>query len=86
MQELQCLMGMLNYSSGHIPDYKRIAKPLIDLMGSKGGGRWKQCHTDALNILGELVWQRMKLSLVDMDKPAQIFVDVDDTHCSAVLS
>lgn len=79
-------MGMLNYTSGHVPDYKRIAQPLVELMGSKGGGKWRECHTEALNLLGELVWQRLKLTLVDMGLPAQLFVDADETHCSAVLT
>lgn len=32
------------------------------------------------------MWQRMKLCLVDMNKPAKLLVDADDRHCSAVLT
>ena len=63
-----------------------MAKPLIILASPKSGGHWRQEHTDALNELGELVWRRLKLSLVDPASPLQMYVDVDDADLSAVLT
>jgi hypothetical protein len=57
---------MLNYTSTFVSDYKRIVQPIVDLLGGEGPKRWEQKHTDALNLLGELVWCRFKLKLVDM--------------------
>ena len=36
--------------------------------------------------MGELVWKRLKLSLVDPKEPLQLHVDVDDQDLSAVLT
>ena len=76
---------MLNYTSAFVCDYKRLVQPIVDLMGDDGVKKWEQKHTDALNTLGELIWRRFKLSLVDMKQPARLYVDADSTHCSAVL-
>lgn len=49
-------MGMLNFGSKFIADYKRIAAPLYELMGVKAGGKWREQHTEALNLLAALIW------------------------------
>jgi hypothetical protein len=55
-------------------------------MGGDGPKRWELKHTDALNLIGELVWCRFKLKLVNMTEEANLYIDADDTHCSAVLT
>jgi hypothetical protein len=79
-------MGMLNFSSKFVTDYKRIATPLNALMSVKAGGRWREQHTEALNLIATLVWQRLKLTLVDMKKELELHVDTDDDHLSVVLT
>ena len=84
--QLQSLLGKLNFASTFVADYKRKVAPLINLLSSKSGGQWTEEHTQALNELGEMIWQRTKLALVDMQRPLRLHVDADDTHLSVVLA
>lgn len=77
---------MLNFGSKFIPDYKRIAAPLNTLMGAKAKGKWEEEHTEALNLLGSMIWRRLKLSLVDMNVDIDLHVDTDGEHCSVLMS
>lgn len=49
-------------------------------------GQWQKQHTSALNNIAKLVWQRMKLKLVDMQQPLHLFLDSDGTHCVVLLA
>lgn len=49
-------MGMLNFGSKFIADYKRLSAPLVQLMSVKAGGKWREEHTEALNMMASLIW------------------------------
>ena len=76
---------MLNYSSTFITDFKRRIAPLVELLSSSSNGKWTDAHTSALNDLASIVWQHMKLVLVDPSLPLELHVDADDEYCSVVL-
>ena len=39
-RELQALMGRLNFCRDFIPDYRRKVRPILSLLGKKGGNTW----------------------------------------------
>ena len=60
-----------------MPDYKRLAKPIMRLLSQGSDGVWWAEHTAVLNNIMELVYHRLKLGLVDMKVGAMLHVDVD---------
>ena len=76
---------MLNYSSSFIPDFKRRIAPLVELLSSSSNNQWTLVHTEALNYLASIVWQHMKLVLIDPNLPVEIHVDADEEYCSVIL-
>lgn len=79
-------MGKLNHCAPFVIDYKRKVQPLIKLLSGEQLGKWRQEHTDALNTLGDLIRKKLTLKLVDQTLPLDLYVDVDDSHLSVVLS
>ena len=78
-------MGRLNYASTFVPDFKWRVRPIEALL-RRDGGDWQREHTDALNEIAELVYQRIRLGLVDFQQPARIHVDADASDGSAVMT
>ena len=78
-------MGRLNYASAFVPDFKRRVRPIEALL-RRDGGNWQREHTDALNEIAELVYQRIRLGLVDFQQPARIHVDANASDGSAVMT
>ena len=68
-----------------MPNYKRLVKPILQLLLGNSDGVWRQEHTTALNQIADLVYRRLWLGLVDMSRGARIYVDEDSTDCSAVM-
>lgn len=60
-----------------MPDYKRLAKPIMRLLSQGSDGVWRAEHTATLNNIMELVYHRLQLGLVDMNVGAMLHVDVD---------
>lgn len=85
LKELQGLAGKLNFVGQFVPDYKRLVKPILQLLSSSSPGVWTQEHTAALNRIAELVYRRLQIGLVDMTLGAKVYVDVDDVDCCAVM-
>ena len=71
------MTGKLNFISTFIPDYKRLARPIMRLLSQGSDGVWRAEHTAALNNIMELVYHHLKLGLVDMKVGAMLHVDVD---------
>ena len=67
-----------------IPSYSKRIKPIRALL-RKNSGNWTREHTEVLNELAELTYQRLQLGLLDYAMPADLHVDCDSTDCSAVL-
>ena len=78
-------MGHLNYASAFVPDFKRHVRPIEALLRWDGGD-WKREHTDALNEIAELVYQRIRLGLVDFQQPTRIHVNTDASDGRAVMT
>ena len=78
-------MGCLNYASAFVPDFKRRVRPIKALL-RRDGGNWKREHMDALNEIAELVYQRIRLGLVDFQQPACIHMDADASKGSVVMT
>jgi len=85
LRELRAIYGKLEYASRFIPGYDRLVRPIRALM-RKDGGNWCEEHTQALNALAELVYQRIQLGLVDITQPLRLHVDADETHGSVVMT
>ena len=68
-----------------MPDYKRAVKPILRLLSGGSNGMSKIEHTTALNNIVELVFRRLKLGLVDMQRGAQIHVDASNLDCSTIM-
>ena len=85
LAQLQGLLGSLNFCSNFIPDYRRKIKPLLRLLHHDNDGKWTLEHTALLNELAVAVQKRLKLGIVNMQQPARLHIDVDDTDMSGVL-
>ena len=68
-----------------MPDYKCAVKPILRLLSGDSDGMWKIKQTTALNNIVELVFRRLKLGLVDMQRGTQIHVDASNLDCSAIM-
>ena len=71
------MTGKLNFIGTFVPDYKRLAKPIMRLLSQGSDGVWRAEHTATLNNIMELVYHRLQLGLVDMNVGAMLHVDVD---------
>jgi hypothetical protein len=67
-------------------DYKKKVQPLINLLGKSGKGEWRQEHTAALNIICEQIFCKLKLQLVNQNRPLRLHVDVGEEGCTVVLA
>ena len=54
-----------------------MVRPITALLGEQGGGLWEAKQTEALNIIVEAVYCRMKLGLVDMSRGVDMHVNAD---------
>ena len=61
-------------------------KPLISLLGKKGGDQWKPEHTDCLNRLAAAVAGHVKLGLVNLALNLKFHVSKDGTNMACVAS
>lgn len=61
LKQLQSVVGKLNHCSNFVTNYKQKIKPIIELLGKSGEGKWRQEHTDALNVICEQIFCRLKL-------------------------
>ena len=75
----------MNFAGKFVPDFKRRAKPIMNLLGTKSEGVRRSEHTEVLNQLMELVFKHLQLGLYDAKKWIKIHVDADENDCSAVL-
>ena len=85
LAQLQGLLGSLYFCSNFIPDYRRKIKPLLRLLNHDNDGKWTLERTALLNDLAVAVQKRLKLGIINMQQPARLHIDVDDTDMSGVL-
>ena len=84
-QDVQRLIGMLNYLSPYIPDMSTETSPIRSLLKNDVPFQWQPEHTNALNRIKAILTSDPVLRLYDMDKPLKIQADASSTGLGACL-
>ena len=68
LQQLQAVMGKLNFASKFCPQYNKLSKPLKALMSHQGGATWTAQHTDSLNALLKIAAEKLHLAVANWEE------------------
>ena len=74
-QDLQRLLGMVNYLSQYIPNMSEITAPLRSLLKKETQWSWYDEHDNSLAKIKEVLTSRPVLRFFDINKPATIQAD-----------
>ena len=80
------MLGLLNFSSTFVPNYKKLVAPLEALLKRKANQKWTSKCTEALNVLVDTVFKRLRLRLFDASLPLKMYVGFDGGQCAVALS
>ena len=85
-REFLQLLGCLNFAGPFVADYKQRVRPLYALTKCSSNKHWTADHTALLNKLAAAVAQWLALGLVNVGQPATLYVGVNESDMSAVMT
>lgn len=86
VKEIQSFIGIANYYRRFIPNFAKIAIPLIKLTRKNNAFLWTEECTTAFNKLKELLVSNNVLAFPNFNKPFAISTDASNEALGAVLS
>ena len=84
-EELQRLLGMVNYFAQFIPNQSTITAPLRQLLKKDVDWMWLPEHTIAVQELKQILSSKPVLKFFDSSKPVKLQVDVSKSGLGACL-
>ena len=84
-QELQRLLGMVNYLSSFIPNVSEITAPLRTLLKKDVQWAWYHEHDQSLEKIKEILTSNPVLKFFDVDKPTTLQVDASQHGLGACI-
>ena len=84
-EELQRLLGMVNYFAQFIPNQSTITAPLRQLLKKDVDWMWLPEHTSAVQELKQILSSKPVLKLFDSSKPVKLQVDASKSGLGACL-
>jgi len=85
VKEVRSTLGLLGYHCPWIPNFSKIAKPLMDLLGKGREFAWDQICKDAIKKLIGLVTSEPVMVPLDPNRQFILYVDVSQFATGAVL-
>ena len=82
-EELQRLLGMVNYFAQFIPNQSTITAPLRQLLKKDVDWMWLPEHTSALQELKQILSSKPVLKFFDSSKPVKLQVDASKSGLGA---
>ena len=84
-KEVQKFLGVVNYYRAHIPNFSRIASPLIELTNKSIRFEWAPRQQEAFEKLKELFQQRITLAPLQSGGEFELYTDASCVAVGAVL-
>jgi hypothetical protein len=85
VHQIRCFLGLAGYYRRFIPDFSRIAKPMIELLKKGVKFSWDQKCEDAFHTLRDHLTTAPVLAQPDVSKPFDIYCDASGTGLGCVL-
>jgi hypothetical protein len=85
VRQIQSSIGLAGYYRRFIPDFSRIAKPMIELLKKGAKFEWGQKCEDAFHTLRQHLTTTPVLAQPDNNKPFDVYCDASDTRLGCVL-
>ena len=86
VKDVRSFVGVTNFYRKFIPNYSKIASPLLDLTGKHASFQWSdKCQKSFEELKGALTTPPV-LAFPDMSKPFILYCDASDTTFGAVLT
>jgi hypothetical protein len=85
VRQIRCFLGLAGYYRRFIPDFSRIAKPMIELLKKGVKYEWSQKCEDAFDTLRQHLTTAPVLAHPDSTKPFEVYCDASGTGLGCVL-
>lgn len=89
-KQLRQILGFFGFFRDYLPNYAQLAKPLTDLTAKRISDRipFGESERQALKVLKTLLCKATMepLSIIDMNKPFNLFVDASDYCIGCILT
>ncbi|GJP57976.1 hypothetical protein CLOP_g19892 [Closterium sp. NIES-67] len=85
VKELQQFLGFANYYNRFVPQYAKLAAPLMNLLKKNTPYKWEPKHQDAVEQLKQALTSAPVLILPDPERDYVIEADASDQAVGAVL-
>ena len=85
VKQVRSFLGMTGYYRHCIPNYAKIANPLVQLTKKNRRFSWTQIHQTAFQSLKELLTSNYVMSHPDPQLPYKLYTDASDTCVGAIL-
>lgn len=86
VREVRGFIGMCSYYRRFIPNFSKIAEPLIDLTRKYASFKWTSCCQEALDFLKESLTVVPLLAYPDTNKPYILYTDASNNCIGACLT
>jgi hypothetical protein len=83
--EVISFLGLAGYYCGFIPDFSKIAKPMISLLQKDHKFVWTEECEPTFHTLRKLLTTTLVLAQPDIEKPFDVFCDASKTGLGCVL-
>jgi hypothetical protein len=85
VHQIRSFLGLAGYYRCFIPDFSKIAKPMIELLKKGVKFSWDQKCEDAFHTLRDHLTTAPVLAQLDVSKPFDIYCDASGTRLGCVL-
>lgn len=85
LKELQSFLGIINYYRRFVPNFSRVAIPLVNLTKKGVRFEWTEHCQNALDDLKWILKEKIMLKYPDFTQPFQIYTDASNYALGAVL-
>ena len=86
VRDVRSFVGVTNFYRKFIPNYSKIASPLLDLTGKHASFQWSDGCQKSFDELKGALTSPPVLAFPDMSKPFILYCDASDTTFGAVLT
>jgi hypothetical protein len=85
VHEVQSFLGMAGYYRRFIPDFSKVAKPIIELLKNQTKFIWSSEYEKAFRILKKSLTTALVLAQPDIEKSFDVYCDASSIGLGCVL-